>query len=119
MPMIIEKVAQYGPVERKSRRARGVREIVQGATTGTFLGAALGQSVKGALIGSGLGAIYGAMSEAMTRSVENEQKRQIDKWARRSVPKRRKLKGFKNAEFGSSVRGHGRTKSMKITRSSA
>ena len=119
MPTLIEKVAQYGLVEVKARRARAVREVVQGATTGTFLGGVFGRSTKAALIGSGLGALYGAASEVMTRSVENEQKRQIDKWRGRSSPKRSQIKPFKNAEYGSSVRGHARAKAMKIMRSTA
>ena len=119
MPKLIEKIAQYGPVERKARRARGTREVVQGAATGTFLGGVFGHSRKAALIGAGLGALYGAASEVMTRSVEDEQKRQIANWQGHSAPARRKMKPFRQAEYGSSVRGHARVQAMKIMRSTA
>lgn len=117
MPVLIEKLAQVGPVERKARRARAVRELSQATVTGAFLGHVLGRTTKAALIGAGLGTVYGAASEAMTRSVENEQKRQIARWAGHWTPGDNSPEPFRQAEFGSTTKGVVRAKAVKAMRS--
>lgn len=119
MSMLIEKIAQYGPVERKARRARAVREVAGGAVTGTFIGSVLGKTTKAALIGAGLGALYGAAAEAMTRGVENEQKQQIARWAGHWTPGDNSPEPFTTASHGSATKGHGSMKAMKTMRSTA